>query len=293
VQIGMTLPTMVAGLDRRCLLDWCRAVDRGPWSTLAVGERVAYPNQELLATLAAAAAVTDRVALAASVVVLPIHPAVAVAKWAATVDVISAGRLVLGVGVGGRREDYDAVGAPFTRRHQRLDTQVATMRRVWSGRAPTAGVTAVGPTPVQPGGPPLWSGALGPKAIVRAAAWADGIIGFQTDPLSPTVADPAARAIRAWSGAGRRQPPRLVTTFWYGLGGEGERRVRDYARRYLGVLGAETAEALAADVTAVSARSVTDALDHLEAAGYDEVLLVPTTTDLGELDEISELVATR
>lgn len=53
---------MAAGLDRDALLGWCRQIDDGPWSTPAVGERIAYPNQELFATLAAAAAVTERVA---------------------------------------------------------------------------------------------------------------------------------------------------------------------------------------------------------------------------------------
>jgi alkanesulfonate monooxygenase SsuD/methylene tetrahydromethanopterin reductase-like flavin-dependent oxidoreductase (luciferase family) len=293
VQIGMTLPSMVAGLDRDDVLGWCRGVDQGPWSTLAVGERIAYPNQELFALIAAAAAVTDRVRLATSVVVLPMHPSIQVAKWAATVDVISGGRLTLGVGVGGRQEDYDAMEAPFGRRHQRLDDKVVEMQHVWSGARPTYGINPVGPAPVQVGGPPLWSGALGPKAVARAAAWAQGIVGFQTDPLSPSVADAVAGAMVAWTDAGHTSAPRMVTTFWYGLGAGAGDRVHNYARRYLGVFGSEMADALAADVTATSADAVLAALENLEAAGYDEVLLVPTTRDLAELDATAELVAGR
>lgn len=293
VQIGMTLPSMVADLDRQTVLGWCRDIDGGPWSTLAVGERIAYPNQEMTATMAAAAAVTERVRLATSVVVLPMHPAIAVAKWAATVDVLSDGRLTLGVGVGGREEDYDASEASFARRHQRLDEQVATMRTVWAGKRPTPDLNAVGPQPVQPGGPPLWSGALGPKAMARAAEWAEGIMGFQTDPLAASIADPIAVAQTAWESAGRTDRPWMVTTFWYGLGPDGEDRVRDYARRYLAVFGPEMAEALAADVTATSADAVRAALDHVEAAGYDEVVLVPTTGHRGELEATADLVAAR
>ena len=293
VQIGMTLPSMVAGLDRADILGWCRDIDGGPWSTLAVGERVAFPNQEMSATVAAAAAVTDRVRVATTVVVLPIHRAVVVAKWAATVDVLSGGRLTLGVGVGGRREDYDATGTSFASRHQRLDEQVEAMRQVWKGDPPTADVNPVGPAPVQAGGPPLWSGALGPKAMARAAAWADGVVGFQVDPLGRSAIDAVAMARSAWEEAGRTDRPRMVTTFWYALGPDGEPRARDYARRYLGVLGTDLADGLAAHVTATSADSVLAALDHLEAAGYDEVLLVPTTSDRSDLEATADLIAAR
>ena len=289
----MTLPTMVADLDGENVLGWCRDIDAGPWSTLAVGERIAYPNQEMTAMMAAAAAITRRVRLATSVVVLPMHPAIAMAKWAATVDVLSGGRLTLGVGVGGRQEDYDATEAPASRRHQRLDEQVAAMQQVWAGGRPKAEINPVGPTPVQAGGPPLWSGAFGPKAMTRAAVWAEGIVGFQTDPLAAEAANPIAVALSKWEQAGRTDRPRMITTFWYGLGPDGEARVRDYALRYLIVLGPDTAEALAAKVTATSADAVRAALDHLQEAGYDEVLLVPTTGDRRELDATAELVAAR
>src|SRR5689334_20441923 len=113
MQIGMTVPSMISGLDRDAILGWCRGIDQGPWSTLAVGERIAYPNIELFTTLAAAAAVTERARLMATVVVAPAHPAIEIAKMAATIDVVSGGRLDLGVGVGGRDEDYRALERPF------------------------------------------------------------------------------------------------------------------------------------------------------------------------------------
>src|SRR4051794_30225270 len=108
MEIGMTLPSMIAGLDRRTMIEWFRRIDEGPFSTLAIGERITYPNVELFTTLAAAAAVTEQVRLMTTVVVLPAHAAVEVAKMAATIDVLSDGRLALGVGVGGRDEDYRA-----------------------------------------------------------------------------------------------------------------------------------------------------------------------------------------
>jgi alkanesulfonate monooxygenase SsuD/methylene tetrahydromethanopterin reductase-like flavin-dependent oxidoreductase (luciferase family) len=129
--------------------------------------------------------------------------AIHVAKQAATIDVLSGGRFVLGVGVGGREEDYRAMGASFARRHPTLDEQVAIMRRVWRGDAPVEGVSAVGPAPVQVGGPPVLAAAMGPKSMARAARWADGVAGFDI----PADADGIGKGFRrfeaAWAEAGR------------------------------------------------------------------------------------------
>src|SRR5258708_39647359 len=99
----MTLPTMVAHYDRRTAVDWCRRIDAGPFSSIAVGERVTFRNQDQMVTLSAAAALTDRVRVMATIVILPMHPVALIAKQAATLDVLSGGRLTLGVGIGGAR----------------------------------------------------------------------------------------------------------------------------------------------------------------------------------------------
>ena len=117
MRVGLALPSMVPGLTRDVLLAWMRGVDAGPFSVLAAGERIAYPNQEMMTLLAGAATVTERVRIEATVSVAPMHSAIHLAKQAATIDVLSNGRFVLGVGVGGRDEDYRAMERPFTRRH--------------------------------------------------------------------------------------------------------------------------------------------------------------------------------
>jgi len=289
----MTVPTMIEGLDRATVLEWFRRIDEGPYATLALGERIAYPNLELFTTLAAAAATTARVQLMATVVVLPAHPAIEVAKMAATIDVLSAGRLRLGVGIGGRDEDYRALQAPFDHRHQRLDDQVVTMQRVWRGLEPMVDMHPVGPRPVQREGIPLWSGALGPKAIARSARWATGVAGFVLDPLTERM-DRTVRAIhQAWTDAGRDEPPHVTTSFWYALGPEGPTRLQAYAQRYLGIFGAELAGAMAASCSIDSIGALGRALDLAQEAGFDEVILVPTSPDPRELDAVEELLAER
>jgi alkanesulfonate monooxygenase SsuD/methylene tetrahydromethanopterin reductase-like flavin-dependent oxidoreductase (luciferase family) len=293
VQIGLTLPSMIGGVGRDTLIQWCRRIDEGPFSTIAVGERITYPNLELFVTLATAAAVTERVRIMSTVVVLPLHPPVEVAKQAATLDVLSGGRLVLGVGIGGRDEDYRAMDASFARLHQRIDDQVEVMQRVWAGQPPYPNMAPVGPPPVQAGGPPLYSGALGPKAVARAARWAEGICGFVLDPIGEDHRAVFDRIEQAWAAAGRLTPPRHVSSFWYALGEPDAAltQLRDYSRGYLAIFGAEAADGMAELTTAAGAAKLREAIARLADAGCDELLLVPTTADPTEVDRLAELVA--
>ena len=124
MDLAMTLPTMLPhGRDE--IVAWCRGVDEGPWSSLAVPERVTYTSHSLTVQLSAAAALTERVRLWSTLVVLPADDEVQVAKDMASIDRLSAGRLTVGVGVGGREHDYRAIGGDFGHRWQRMDDQVA------------------------------------------------------------------------------------------------------------------------------------------------------------------------
>ena len=82
MQIGMTLPTMVRDVNRDTMLDWCARIDAGGYSSLAVGERVTFHNWECLVSLAAAAAVTERVQIVSTIFVSPMHSACWLAKVA-------------------------------------------------------------------------------------------------------------------------------------------------------------------------------------------------------------------
>ena len=104
------------------------------------------------------------------------------AKALATGDMLCGGRLSVGLGVGGRIEDYQAVGAdPTTQTMRGMADRVAVMKRVWAGEKITESVLPVGPAPVQAGGPPLLVGTIGPKTLRSAAAWADGLAGTTLD----------------------------------------------------------------------------------------------------------------
>lgn len=284
MQIAMTLPTMLAH-GRAETLEWCRSIDEGPWSSLAVPERVTYPSHSWTVQLSAAAALTTRVRLWTTIIVLPAHPAVQVAKDLASIDRLSEGRLTVGVGVGGREHDYLALGAPFTNRWQRMDEQVATMRRIWAGDPPFEGADPVGPPPVQSGGPPIVAGVMGPKALARAARWADGVDDAST--ITGVDGDAAAAAFQrirdAWRDAGRTDAPHISASLWYALGDGALDRVQGYAFDYLRIFGDDMARAMADGATIASPDALRAAVEALDTAGCDELFLVPTTADPAEL----------
>jgi alkanesulfonate monooxygenase SsuD/methylene tetrahydromethanopterin reductase-like flavin-dependent oxidoreductase (luciferase family) len=244
-------------------------------------------------TLSAAAAVTQRVRILFNVLVLPMHSAVLKAKQLATLDVISGGRLVLGVGAGAREEDFRAVGAPFgERRLAQLEKQVAVMRRVWAGEQVVEGtLRPVEPLPVQAGGPAILSGSLSSGSIRRAARWADGICGFSFGPSIEEISAGFETARVAWKQEGRTAPPRLVTGFWYALGRDARDQMDRYLRRYLAFLGPDAVRALVPSVTTLSAQALKDAVCRLEDLGTDELSLVPTTSNPDDVDRVADILA--
>lgn len=293
MKIGMNLPVMVPGLTRELVRQWCRRIDAGPYFSIAAGERITFPNPEIMVTLSAAAAWTERVKIGFHVLVPPMHDAVLLAKQVATLDVLSGGRVCLGVGVGAREEDYRAVGAKWdTRLLSRLETSVTTMRSVWNGEHVTEGATrGVEPAPLQRGGPPLLAGVLMPQAIARAARWADGITGFSFGPSEEDIAMRFDSARQAWKDAGRTAAPRLVTGFWFALGSDPDEQVATYLERYLAFMGEGSGRALAPNISAKSPEALRDALLMCRKLGADEVLLVPTTSDPAEADRAAEVIA--
>ncbi|MEW6271243.1 MAG: LLM class flavin-dependent oxidoreductase [Thermodesulfobacteriota bacterium] len=290
MKIGMTLPTMVPELSRALLLEWMRRIDRGPYSSIAAGERLAFPNQEMMVTLSAAAAVTERVRIVFTVVVLPLHRTLPMAKQLATLDVLSGGRVTVGVGVGGREEDYRAAGASFERRAQRMEEQVGLMRRAWRGERVLDGVAPIGPAPRQPGGPEILAGSLVASSIRRAARFADGLCGFSFAPDPAEVAQAFEVARTAWRDAGRTAAPRLVTSCWFALGDGAREQMDAYVKRYLGFFGAEAAASMAKLCTTVSPAALRGVVARIRDLGADELILVPTTSDPTELDRVADVL---
>jgi len=153
VDIAIGLPATIPGTSGSLVLDWAKRADSGPFSSLGIIDRLVYPNYEPLITLAAAAAVTSRVRVMTTVLLAPLRRAGVLAKQAATIDALSGGRLTLGLGVGGREDDFKAAQASFHDRAGRFEEQLDLMKRIWSGEPVSEEAGPVGPPPAQAGAP--------------------------------------------------------------------------------------------------------------------------------------------
>jgi alkanesulfonate monooxygenase SsuD/methylene tetrahydromethanopterin reductase-like flavin-dependent oxidoreductase (luciferase family) len=134
----------------------------------------------VLPVCAAIAARTERVAIGTGLLLAPLADPLHVAEDAATVDLLARGRLVLGLGLGWREEEFDAFGVPLRERVPRLVRTLDVLRGAW-GDGLVDGLS-VTPKPARAGGPPLWIGAMSERAIRRAGRLADGFMGTEVTP---------------------------------------------------------------------------------------------------------------
>ncbi|MDC1110828.1 LLM class flavin-dependent oxidoreductase [Gammaproteobacteria bacterium] len=287
MKIGMTLPVMEPDLSRQDLEDWTLRVDAGPWSHIALGERILFPNPEFISTLSAVAAWTKRVEIIATISVLTMHNPILSAKQFATIDMISEGRFTLGVGVGGREEDYNAIGSTWSdRRWATLSDRVKTMQSVWSKEYHPS----LGPTPFSMNGPQILAGAVGPKAMEMSADFADGLAGFSFNADIEEIKDSFNRVQTAFKE--KNKSPRLVTSFWFGLGESARPDIQIHLERYLSWMGDDLARDLAK--TAGFSGSQSDLNDFLllvKAAGATDLILVPTSKNIEQLILAEEVIA--
>jgi probable F420-dependent oxidoreductase len=148
---------------------------------------VGHDALDPFAGLAFVAAQSRKLLLHTNIVVLPYRSPFVTAKAAATVQVLSGGRLILGVGVGYQKSEFDALGVDFRRRGALTDDYLQVIRQAWAGGAVTAkglGFRAASneARPVPRPQPPIWVGGASGKALERAARWADGWSPFYANP---------------------------------------------------------------------------------------------------------------
>ena len=200
MQFGVSLPNNYGVEDVQALLQLAPAAERLGYDSVWVSEHLlhtAYVRQRLgtkpyyepLTILSAVAAMTQTIRLGTSVLVLPYHNPVRLAKTVATLDAISAGRVTLGVGVGVIEEEFTALGSPYKERGAYTDESIAVMQALWTQEEPQVAGTyftfhgmTFSPKPVQRPYPPIWIGGSSRAAIRRAARVGDG---WQPIRLSP------------------------------------------------------------------------------------------------------------
>jgi alkanesulfonate monooxygenase SsuD/methylene tetrahydromethanopterin reductase-like flavin-dependent oxidoreductase (luciferase family) len=275
VNIGVGLPTTVPGATGDLLLEWARRADAGPFSSVAVLDRVVYDSFEPFAALAGAAAVTSRRRLATMIAIGPLRSTALLAKQAASVHGLSGGRLTLGLAVGARTEDFDAAGVEHKGRGKRLGEQLAYIRGNVDG-------DLVGPSR---DGIEILVGGLSGPAYSRMARYADGYAHNGGPPRA--FAGAAGRALAAWSDLGRPGKPKLWGQGYFALGDPA--RGEAYLRDYYAFTGGFVDKIVAGHLT--TSRAIKDYVRGYEEEGCDELVLFPTVGGIDELERLQEAVA--
>lgn len=282
MDVGIGLPATIPGVDGRTVVEWARRAEDAGFASVGVIDRVVYANYEPLTTLAAAAAVTERVRVTTSILLAPLRSnAALLAKQAATVDKLSGGRLVLGVAVGARPDDYAVSDVDFTRRGRIFDAQLDTIRGIWAGEVEPG----VGPRPAREGGPQLIFGGRGPHTARRVVTHGDGWMAGGGG--AGLFRDGAQLVTAAWEAAGREGAPRLMALGYFSLGPEAREYASSYISDYYGFLG-PIADQIAAGVL-TDAGAVRGTLAEFEAAGCDELILFPCSTGLEQVELLADV----
>lgn len=222
MKLGICLPHYGRAIEVDRMLAVAQRAEEAGLDSIWVTDHVIVPTDvdviyrehmlDPLAVLPWLAAVTERIQLGTSVMILPYRSPVPVAKLLASVDVLSGGRLIVGAAIGWMEGEFDALGIPFKERVSRTEEALALFRALWTAERPEiqtarhhlAGLQA-SPMPLQKPRPPIWIGGSSEGAFRRAAKFGDG---WHATSSTPDVFRQGKQAVsRYWREAGRDGEP--------------------------------------------------------------------------------------
>jgi alkanesulfonate monooxygenase SsuD/methylene tetrahydromethanopterin reductase-like flavin-dependent oxidoreductase (luciferase family) len=284
MELGIGLPNTVPGTTGGQLTDWARAAEDAGFSSLGTIDRIVFPNYEPVVALSAAAAVTERIRLVTDVMLGPLRVnAAMIAKQFLSLDALAGGaRAVLGIGVGGREDDYAVSGLDMSSRGKWLDDALAKIRDVWNGDGELE--AKVGPRPTGQG-PSLMVGGYIQKAFERAAEYGDGWTQGGSGP-SQFGAD-LSNLEDAWKKAGRDGQPRTLALGYFCLGPDAEAKVEEYVNAYYAWLGDEAVQGIVSSAPK-DADGVKALMKAYEEWNCDELILFPCSSDPAQVSLLAE-----
>jgi probable F420-dependent oxidoreductase len=181
--IGICIPTATADIQPETVVEWGRRAEQAGVHSVWTIDRIVFNNPEALMSLAAVAGATSRVKLGTCVLLAPLRKPAVLAKQVATLDYVSGGRAILGLGVGSRQDDFQVTDIELEHRGGRSEEVIGLLRKAWSGEPLQSqgkfydyDVGPIGPFPVN-GQIPIWMGGGADTALRRIARVGDGFIG--------------------------------------------------------------------------------------------------------------------
>jgi alkanesulfonate monooxygenase SsuD/methylene tetrahydromethanopterin reductase-like flavin-dependent oxidoreductase (luciferase family) len=277
MDIAIGLPNAVPRTTGNQLTEWARRAESRGFSSLGTIDRIAYPNIEPLTALAAAAAVTERIGLATTVLLGPLREnPVALAKQIASIHSISGHRMTLGIGLGGREDDYDLAGIETETRGKDLDAMLERIWEVWKGEE-------MGPDTASH--PRVLVGGSVEASFKRAARFGDGWIAAGAPP--DQFAQWRQEFEAAWSASDRSEAPQNAALAYFSLGERADEDARAYLTDYYAWLGEDTANFIAGSA-AKDADTVKQYLAAFEGAGCQELFLFPSSSDPQQVDLLAD-----
>jgi alkanesulfonate monooxygenase SsuD/methylene tetrahydromethanopterin reductase-like flavin-dependent oxidoreductase (luciferase family) len=277
MDVAIGLPNAVPGTTGEQLTEWARRAEARGFSSLGTIDRIAYPNLEPLVALAAAAAVTERIGLATTVLLGPLREnPVVLAKQVASLHAISGHRMTLGIGLGGRDDDYEIAGVETRSRGKDLDAMLDRIWEVWKGEE-------MGPDTASH--PRVLVGGSVEASFKRAARFGDGWIAAGAPPQQ--FAEWRGDFERAWSEAGRSESPQNAALAYFALGDRAEEDARAYLTDYYAWLGEDVANFIV-DSAAKDSEAVQGAINAFADAGCQELFLFPSSSDPAQVDLLAD-----
>lgn len=283
MEIGIGLPNTLP-VQGTGMIDWARRAEQRGFSCLSTIDRIVYPTFDSLTTLAVAAGATSRIGLFTDILLTPAYPPVWLAKATASLDAMSGGRLTLGLGVGGRPDDFAAMDRPFERRGKIMDETLDLLHRSWAGETVTGSEFPVGPPPAAGNRVSVLIGGNSDAAVERTVRYAEG---WTAGGGGPQMAAPMIEKVRrAWEDAGREGQPRLAALVYFGLGDDDASRAS--LRDYYGFLG-DWVDAIVESAVR-SPQAAKDIVERFAAVGVTELVFDPTTASIDEVDRLADAI---
>jgi alkanesulfonate monooxygenase SsuD/methylene tetrahydromethanopterin reductase-like flavin-dependent oxidoreductase (luciferase family) len=266
------------------LIDWARVAEAAGFSILATLGRLAWPAYEELVTLAAAAGATHSITLSTNVLLGPTRDPVLLAVQAATLDQVSGGRFVLGIGVGSREDDFSVADALFSDRGRRLDAALTLMHAVWQGKPVRNSPGPVGPRPALGQRVPMLFPGHTDAGLRRAARFGVGLAQGSARPH--TLLDVRARLESKWGEQQRADRPIFRASTYFVVRGR-EAAAEEFVRAHYHVYPPGFADGIWAK-TLRGAAQVEDAIAEYAQYGWDELILIPAVAELDQVEELAE-----